>query len=183
VNDRYGPPMPDWKARVQKEHSSDLESGETLREATFFQGRGTLAGQLTFGMVEGLGRTMSGKGSVAGQIGRRVAGPAGEAARKGYNTFEGSLAAQLPDDKGVVAVTDRRLLVFGYSQGVFRTRITDPVASIPLQDLHGWFYRPGKLAGVVDLIFSDGSTVGIEIGRANKPDRFAADLGIPSEVD
>ncbi len=174
--------MPDWKARVLKERGPDLDPGETLREATFFQGRGTLAGQLTFGMVEGLGRTMSGRGSVAGQMGHRMSGPAGEAAREGYDTFEGSLAAGLPNDKGVLAVTDRRLVVFGYSQGVFRTRITDPVTSIPLQDLRGWFYRPGKLAGVIDLSFSDGSTVGVEVGRANKPDQFAADLGIPTEV-
>ncbi len=174
--------MPDWKARVLKDRGSDLESAETLREATFYQGRGTLAGQLTFGMVEGLGRTMSGKGSVAGQLGRRMSGPAGEAAREGHNTFVGSLAAQLPDDKGVIAVSDRRLLVFGYSQGMFKTRITDPVASIPLEKLQGWFYRPGKLAGVVDLSFDDGSTVGIEIGRANRPDRFASSLGIPTEV-
>ena len=133
-------------------------------------------GQVIFGMV-----SKGGQASAQGRaIASGMASAAGASEREGYNTFEGSIAAQFPDDKGVVGVTDQRLIVFGYSQGVFKTKITDVVASIPFSDLTGWSYRPSKVSSVLDMEFSDGSSVGIELPRANKPDEFAATLGIPT---
>ena len=46
--------------------------------------------------------------------------------------------------------------------------------------LAGWSYSPGKIASVLNLAFDDGSNVQIELPRVNKPDQFAATLGIPT---
>ncbi len=170
------PVMQNWNKRVLKERASDFGAGENLRAAIYFQGRGSLMGQVIFGMV-----SKGGQASVPERvIAERMASAAGAQEREGYNTFEGSIAARFPDDKGVIAVTDQQLMVFGYSQGVFKTKITDPVASVPFLDLTGWSYRTGKVSSVLDMQFSDGSSVGLELPRANKPDEFAATLGIPA---
>lgn len=171
--------MPDWKKRVTKERLDDLNN-EHLRAATFFQGRGTLMGQLVFATVREFGHKAD-QGAGIATAAASVAGVnAKERGSQGYNTFEGSIAAQFPDDRGVVAFTDRRLIVFGYSQGVFKTKITDVVASVPLEQMVGWSYQTSKVSSVLNMAFKDGSDVGIELPRANKPDEFAAELGIPA---
>jgi hypothetical protein len=167
--------MPDWTARVAKQRSDDLAAGEVLRGAIYFQGRGSAVGQITFGLASGL---------VGGALGNRVGldkrNEILARSRSGFNTPEGSIAARVPDDKGVLAVTSDRLIVFGYTQGVFSTKIDAPVVDIPIERLVGWSYSPGKVAGVLNLAFDDESDVGIELPRANRPDRFAEQLGIPS---
>jgi hypothetical protein len=164
--------------RVAETQGGHLGGDERLTAACYFQGRGSTAGQLTFGMTQGLGKLAESK------ILEHKAGEARHAAmagsKDGYNTFDGSIAARFPGDKGVVAVTDKRIIVFGYKQGVFKTKIEDPVAEIDLGQLAGWAYRRGKLASVLDMAFTDESSVGIELPRANKPDEFAAALNIPT---
>ncbi len=172
--------MPDWEKRVAKERASDFGPGENLRAATFFQGRGTLAGLIKFALVREVGGNLGPSQSVADLRAAAAGRKTMAEAKEGHNTFEGSIAAQFPDDKGVVAFTNERLIVFGYSQGVFKTKITDVVATISLPDLVGWSYRTSKVSSVLEMAFSDGSNVGIELPRANKPDKFAATLGIPA---
>lgn len=175
----YVASMPDWKKRVSKERSEDL-NGEPLVGATFFQGRGTLMGQLVFATVREFGHKADQGASVAIAAASVAGVNAKERGSQGYNTFDGSVAAQFPDDKGVLAFTDRRLIVFGYSQGMFKTKITDVVASVPLEQMVGWSYQSSKVSSVLNMAFKDGSDVGIELPRANKPDEFAAELGIPA---
>jgi len=81
-----------------------------------------------------------------------------------------------------MAVTDKRLVFFGYSQGLVKTRVEAPEASIDRTELVGWSYKSGKLSSVLNFAFSDESDVGIEIPRGNKPNAFAAELQIP-EMD
>lgn len=171
--------MPDWTKRVTKERAEDLGSDEKVVAATYFQGRGSTSGQVAFGMTRGIGRNVMGAGAAADVIAARAGGTAGARSREGQDVYEGSLAAKLPDDKGVLAVTDSRIIVFGYSQGVLKTKILDPVAVIDRSDLVGWSFKSGKLAAVVNLAFSDDSAVGIEVPRANKPSQFTTTLGIP----
>jgi hypothetical protein len=167
--------MPDWTTRVTKDRAGDLTPGEQVLAATYFQGRGSAMGQITFGMATGL---------IGGALGNRkgldVRNTIIERSRAGFHTPDGSVAALVPDDKGVLAVTSQRLIVFGYKQGVFSTKIEDPIIDIPIDRLVGWSYTPGKVASVLNLAFDDDSDVGIELPRANKPDRFAETLDIPT---
>lgn len=167
--------MPDWTARVAKQRSGDLAADEELLGAIYFQGRGSAVGQITFGLASGI---------VGGALGNRIAldkrNEILDRSRSGFHTPEGSIAARVPDDKGVLAVTSRRLIVFGYTQGVFSTKIEAPVVDIPIERLAGWSYTSGKVAAVLNLAFDDESDVGVELPRANRPDRFAEQLGIPS---
>lgn len=166
--------MPDWQARVTKERSHDLRAGEQVIAATYFQGRGSAVGQIMFGAVTGI---------VGGAIANRIALDQRNAhldrSREGFHRPEGSVAAAVPDDKGILAITDQRLIVFAYKQGVFSTKILDTLVDIPLEHLVGWSYTPKKVASVLNLAFDDGSDTGIELPMANKPDRFADALGIP----
>lgn len=166
--------MPDWTARVTKDRAADLRDGEAVIAATYFQGRGSATGQIMFGAVTG----MVG-GALANRIAHSGRGAHLERSRSGFHRPEGSVAAEVPDDKGILAITDQRLIVFGYKQGMFSTRILDPVVDIPLERLAGWSYTPKKIASVLNLAFDDGSDTGIELPMANKPDRFAEELAIP----
>jgi len=175
--------MPDWIKRINKEQPQAIEADETLIAASYFQGRGSAAGQIAFGMVRGIGTNVAGIGSlVSGLTGSAAGATAGKRPKSGYNTFEGSIADQIPNSKGVMAVTDKRLVFFGYKQGALKTRVEAPEASINRDELVGWSYKSGKVSSVLNFAFSDESDVGIEIPRANKPDAFAAELEIP-EMD
>lgn len=169
--------LPKWAARVAKDRAQDLREGEQVVAATYFQGRGSAAGQVMFGAVSG---------TVGGLIANRLAHNQGsrhiERSRTGFHRPEGSIAAALPDHVGVLAITDQRLLGFGYKQGAFRTAILDPVVDIPIERLVGWSFSPGKLTAVLNLAFDDGSDTGVEIPRVNKPNEFAEALGIPSST-
>lgn len=166
--------MPDWTARVTKDRAGDLAAGEAMHAAIYFQGRGSAMGQITFGLASGI---------VGGALGNRkgldVRNKIIDRSRAGFHTPDGSVAAKIPDDKGVLAVTTLRLIVFGYQQGVFSTKILDPVVDIPVDRLVGWSYTRGKVASVLNLAFDDDSDVGVELPRANRPDEFAERLQIP----
>jgi len=168
--------MPNWVKRITKERAEDLGAAETLVAATYFQGRGSTMAQVSFGAASGI---------VGGAIGNRLGLDAQQRflskGKEGYNTFPGSMASRVPDDKGVLAVTSDRVIVFAYHQGALKTRIEAPVLAMAVADLVGWSYRSGKLAGVINLAFSDGSDVGIEVPRANRPEDFVTTLAIPSE--
>ncbi|HSL56294.1 MAG TPA: hypothetical protein VK866_00470 [Acidimicrobiales bacterium] len=167
--------MPDWTARVAKDRAGDLAPGEELRAAIYFQGRGSAMGQITFGLASGI---------VGGAVGNRIAVDKRNEilgrSRSAFHTPEGSIAARVPDDKGVLAVTTARLIVFGYKQGMFSTKVEAPVVDIPIERLVGWSYTSGKVASVLNLAFDDESDVGVELPRANRPDRFAEQLAIPT---
>lgn len=165
--------MVDWKKRVAKSRAKDIE-GETLLAATYFQGRGSTSAQIAFGALTSVG------GAALNYVAVKGRNAILETSREGHNTPPGSLADGFPDAKGVLAVTDRTLVVFGYHQGFFSTRIEDPVARIPRERVVGWSFKPGKMASLLNLAFDDDSTIGIELPVANKPAAFAAALEIPT---
>ncbi len=171
--------MPKWTTRLERERADDFHPGEAIRAASYFLGRGSTAGQIAFGMVRGVGRNVLDAGAIADVAASQAGTDAAIRSRDGYNTFSGSIASTIPNDKGIIAITDSRIVVFGYKQGVFTTKILDVVTAIDRSHLVGWSYTPGKLATVVNMAFSDDSNVGIEIPRANKPSEFASTLGIP----
>jgi hypothetical protein len=175
--------MPDWIKRVKKERAQDLRPDETVLAASYFLGRGGTAGQISFGLARGVGTDVLGAPTGMADIAATAAGrEAISRSKEGYNTFEGSMAATIRDDKGILAVTNRRLIFFGYSQGMLKTKILDVATDIDRVNVVGWSFKPGKMAAVVNLAFSDGSSIGIEIPRANKPAEFASTLAIP-EMD
>jgi hypothetical protein len=164
--------MPDWTKRIRKSRAKDI-AGETLIAASYFLGRGSTTAQLMFGAVTSVGGAAFNYAAVQGRNTML------ESAREGYHSPPGSLAASIPDSKGILAVTDKSLIVFGYRQGFFSTSIEDPVARIDRAHLVGWSLSPGKMASVLNLAFDDDSTQGIELPMANRPADFAAALDIP----
>jgi len=166
--------MPNWFKRVTKERSQDLLPGETLRAATYYQGYGSAAGQIAYGATRGAGGAL--REERAGDLRASAMARAGSV----HDAPEGSMAAHIPHPVGVLAVTDQRVVFFGYKQGFFTTKILDPAASFTFQQLTGWSYQRGSLVSTLHMSFADGSTVGLEIPRINKPDTFASTLGIPA---
>jgi hypothetical protein len=164
--------MPDWMKRVTKSREADLE-GETLIAATYFLGRGSTNGQILFGALSSVGGVAFNLAAVQGRA------QVMQSTRAGYDSPAGSLGASIPDSKGILAVTDRSLIVFGYRQGIFTTSIEAPVARIARDRLIGWSFTPGTMASVLNFAFDDGSTQGIELPVANRPAEFAARLEIP----
>jgi hypothetical protein len=166
--------------RIQKERPADL-AGQQLTAAIYFQGLGSAAGQLTFGSVHAAGQRSSRINDA--QALQNAAAARDEVIareREGFHRPRGSLAADFPDSKGVLAVTDRQLIVFGYHQGLFRTRIEAPITRIALSDLSGWSHTPGGFAWTLNLAFRDDSDVGLDLPIANKPAEFVEALGISS---
>lgn len=166
--------MSRWFKRVSKERSQDLLPEETLRAATYFQGFGSASIHMARGLAT------AGRGSAILEGAAEGINEAREAAGNPYSASEGSLAAALSNPVGVLAVTDKRLIVFGFSQGFFTTKILDPTAIFPIEQVAGWSYKPGSLVGTLNLAFSDGSSAGLEIPRANMPAAFARTLDIPT---
>ncbi len=170
--------MQRWMNRVQKERPADL-AGQQLSAAIYFQGLGSAAGQLTFGSVHAAGQRSSlinEAQAMQNAVAARDQVIARE--REVFHRPRGSLAADFPDSKGVLAVTDRQLIVFGYHQGLFRTRIEAPITRIALSDLSGWSHTPGGFAWTLNLAFRDDSDVGLDLPMANKPAEFVEALGI-----
>jgi hypothetical protein len=165
--------MVDWIKRINKSRARDI-AGEALLAATYFQGRGSASAQILFGSLTSVGGALVNYAALQGR--NRIL----EKAQEGHNTPPGSLADGFPDAKGVLAVTDKSLVVFGYHQGFFSTRIEDPVARIPRERVLGWSFKPGKIASLLNLAFDDDSTIGIELPMANKPAVFASALNIPT---
>ena len=171
--------MPDWVKRVHKERSADLQ-GESVRAACYFQGYGSASSQIAYGMTRGiltdvadtpLGTAETFAGRAADRQRRRA---------EGANTApDGSIAALFPNTKGVLAVTDGRLIAFTYKQGVFSTKIEEPAVVLPLTQLEGWFFKSGSIASVLSLAFTDDSEIHLELPVANKPNSFADTLQIP----
>lgn len=168
--------MADWKKRVTKERSNDLRPDEELVDACFFQGRGTLRSMLKFAVVKEVSPFSDG---IAQQHAASAMQKAFQEGQAENIAPEGSLAAQIPDDKGVIAFTTMRLLVFRYKQGTFKTKIEDLVLEIPRHELVDWQYQSGKATSLFGLTFGDGSSIAIELPRLNKPDDFARAVGAP----
>jgi len=168
--------MQRWMNRVQKERPADL-AGQQLIAAIYFQGLGSAAGQLTFGSVHAAGQRSSRiNDAQAMQNAFAARDEVIAREREGFHRPSGSLAADFPDSKGVLAVTDLQLIVFGYHQGLFRTRIEAPVTRIALSDLSGWSHTPGGFAWTLNLAFRDDSDVGLDLPIANKPAEFVEAL-------
>jgi hypothetical protein len=164
--------MSRWIKRVTKERADDLK-GEKVIAATYWQTLGSAAAQIQVGMTATSGNTVQKELSAERAVEALASGQARQ------NIFEGSIAATFPETFGVLAVTDKHLIPFGYSQGAFRTRIEDPTGHIPRERLAGWVWKPGMLLASFTFLFDDGSCRIVEVPRANRPADFAAALGIP----
>ncbi len=164
--------MKRWMGRIQKDRRADL-AGQPLIAASYFQGLGSAAGQLTFGLMHAAGKRASFINEAqAVQYAQQARSEVMQRERKGFYRPAGSMAAGFPDSKGVLAVTERELIVFGYHQGIFRTRVEAPITRIALGDLSGWSHCRGKFAWTLNLAFCDDSDVGLDLPIANKPAEF-----------
>ncbi len=164
--------MSRWIKRVTKERADDLQ-GETLIAATYWQTLGVAAAQIQVGMTATSGN------HTAKELSAERAFEALTSGQARQNIFEGSLAATFPETVGVLAVTDKHLILFGFTQGAFRTRIEDPTGRIPRERLAGWVWKPGMLLASFTFLFDDESCRIVEVPRANRPADFAAALDIP----
>jgi hypothetical protein len=168
--------MPDWKKRVSKDRAGDLRADEELIDACFFQGRGTLSAMVRFGAIQ---EFAPGPDFVVDREAARAQNQAMAAGQAKNFTPDGSLAARIPDDKGVIAITTQRVLVFGYKQGVFSTKIEDLALDVSRQEVVDWQYQSGKATSLMGMTFTDESSIAIELPRLNKPDDFARAINIP----
>ncbi len=174
--------MADWPKRVNKERGGDLLPDEELVDACFFQGRGSLDAMIAFA-----GRRFGPNpgDKVDSQLtaeAQQFAEAAKQAEMSQNHAPEGSMGSKIPDDKGVIAVTTRRVIFFAYKQGTFKTKIEDPTLAVSREDVRSWEYTSGKATSELALGFSDGSHMVIELPRLNKPDDFAAKVGIPTSA-
>lgn len=167
--------MPDWKKRVLKDRSGDLQADEELVDACFFQGRGTLSAMLDFAVKHHYA-----EGNAIDEQAASVSRDKVKQLNLDKNFApEGSLASKVPDDKGVIAITTQRLIVFGYKQGIFKTAVEAPTLAVSRQSIVDWQYQSGKATSLMGMQFDDESSVAIELPRLNKPDDFARAIGIP----
>lgn len=151
--------MANWAKKINKAVKSDLEAGEEVRDGVFVQPLGSTSDIVAK--------------EVAGMLGRAlVKGPNGE------DASEFGHASALPDDRLVLGLTDRRLVVWGHSQ--LSGRPKGFKMALPASDIVS--VEVEKLKAVYSLVitFSDGSSKIYEAPRiANDPKGFAATVGTP----
>lgn len=148
--------MPDYTKKVTKEKTEVLHPGESFLGATYALPGGR------FGRMVGMG-----VGGVAGAVvaekkARDRAGEHGDALGAG-------LAARLPAGKDVVlAITDRRLLVFEFKK--MKGTPGDLVAEYAIDEVASIEADRKKLMVDLLLTFSDGSVADYEVQKMAKPD-------------
>lgn len=148
----------DFTKKVRKAKSDALEPGEEFPAATFAQPAGS------FGRQVGLG--------VAGIAGAAAANPAARKREEAHRgATGGGLAAAIPSERVVPAITGRRLLVFGHGQ--MTGKPTDLRAEFPLGDVHEVNVELKKLNTHLTVRFSDNSLADLDVVKTAKPGPFA----------
>ena len=152
--------MIDFTKKIHKHCAEDLEPGETVAASTFGQPPGAIRRQVAFGAIGGA------VGAVAGEAlaNKRIE-------KSEQNAGEG-IVLEIPAGKAVLALSDRRLMVFGHSALSGRPKGLN--ASIPLEQVASIEVDQGKLAGKMLITFVDDSSVDFDIVKTADPAGFAA---------
>ncbi len=156
--------MVDFTKKVLKHATETLEPGEQVLHSGVITPRGAVSRQAVAGGVGGL----IGVG-IAAAMNKR----AGEKASEGAP--QGSWADQFPKQKVYLSVTDRRLVVHAFGEGLGRPK--ELLGWIPREAVSGVQGSKGRIAHPCTLHFSDGSTYDIDVMKGGKPEVFAQLLG------
>ena len=149
--------MVDFTKKVRKARSDVLEPGEEFLAATFAQPAGS------FGRQMGMG--------VAGVVGAAAAARSASKREEAHaGATEGGLAAGIPNERVVLAVTGRRFLVFGHS--TMSGKPTDLKAEFPLGDVHEVGVEKKKMNTHLTVRFTDNSLADFDVMKTVKPGPF-----------
>lgn len=135
--------MPDITKRILEYGDGALLPDERLVAACLAQPKGTARRQLTGGVVGAIGGLKS--------------------ARRAATDPTDCIAHRFPSRRIAIAVTDRRLLVYGQDT---RSRPRDLLLSLPLADVATATLGSALMTLPLTLGFVDGSTIDLEAGRA-----------------
>ena len=150
--------MADWTKKTSKALKGDLQPGETVDRAVFLQPRGT--------MGKAVGR------GVGGLVGKALADKTGNGPDESLESDSG-IAAQVGEAPLVLAITNQRLLVMGYSS--LSGKPKDLKASFSRTDLVDVQTVKQKASHHFVACFSDGTAREYEAPKlANDPEAFAA---------
>jgi len=153
--------MPDFMKKVVKAKGGELPADEEFTAATFTNPAGEAARSVGFGVGGVVG------GVIAAKSGSKREDEHGESHRSG-------MAEGFPRRQLVLALTNRRLLVYSFAQ--MKGGPKDLIAEYPLADLAGADIEKLKLVYRLVLRFSDGSVVDLDAGRAAGAQEFAETL-------
>lgn len=155
----------DFTKKVAKHCASDLQDGEQLQAAIFAQPAGMISRQIAWGAVGGV------VGMAAGEAlakKRRAENPEADDRR--------GLAADIPVGKAVLAVTDRRFLVFGHS--ALSGNPKELKHALPIERVAEMVPNPKKLTVGLLIRFDDDSVLDVDAPKTSNPqalvDAFAA---------
>lgn len=150
--------MADWTKKTGKALKGDLQPGETVDRAVFLQPRGT--------MGKAVGR------GVGGLLGKALADKLGNDGDDSLDS-ESGIAAQVGDAPLVLALTNQRVLVMGYSS--LSGKPKELTASFPRADLVDVQTEKQKASHRFVARFADGTAREFEAPKlANDPEGFAA---------
>ena len=150
--------MASWTKKTSKALKNDLQPGESVHAAVFLQPCGTMGGAVAKG--------------VGGIVGKALADKFGADGDETLGSDSG-IAARVGDAPLVLALTNQRLLVMGYSQ--LSGKPKNVTASFSRTDLVTVQTEKQKASYHVVARFSDGTAREYEAPRlANDPEGFAA---------
>lgn len=148
--------MPNIAKRINK--TGLLEPGEQAIAGCFLSPIGSVRGAASYGA---LGAVRAETGAIKRQANRTLA------------ELE-TLAAAIPEVAGLVAVTDRRVVVFGAGRWVMGAK--DLEASFRFDQIRSFRADHSWIESEMRLTFVDGSFRDFESARGAKPREFAAAL-------
>ena len=155
--------MVDFTKKVHKHAMDTLEPGEQLLHSSVITPRGAVSRQAVAGGVGGL-------------VGIGIAAAIDKKKNKGATEApQGSWADQFPKQKVYLSITDRRLVVHKFGEGLGRPK--ELLGWIPRDAVAGFQGTKGRIAHACTLAFSDGSTYDIDVMKGGKPEVFAQLLG------
>jgi hypothetical protein len=149
----------DWAKKIQKSVGGDLQADEQVEAGLFVQPTGTTSGMMIGGLV----------GAVAAN---KVGNKKGETAELSRDT---GLAAEIPNERLVLGLTGRRLLVWGHA--AMSGKPKGMKSAVPLERVVRIQAETGKLTHRMVIGFDDGSGLVVEAPKMGKPDEFVAAFG------
>ncbi len=153
-----------WTKKVRKHSAGDLTAAEEYLAATYVEPPGVIGRTVAFGAI----------GGVAGlAVGKKLKDREATKAEETGSTQ--GIAETIPHQKGVLALTGQRLMMFEF--GAMMGRPKELVWETPRATIASTTFEMGKMLGTTTITFTDGSAVAFETAKAAKPAFLAEALG------
>ncbi|MFN3218633.1 MAG: hypothetical protein ACE367_19230 [Acidimicrobiales bacterium] len=165
--------MDKFAKKIHANCADDLHPGEQVAAAAYVQPPGVLLPTILITAVPlAIGAVFL--GAIGGAIGAAIGFIAAQAlASKLVSRGAGEgMAAAVPGGNAVLAVTDRRLLVFGHN--TMSGKPQGLQAQYTLDQVHSIAVTKGKMTGSLAVTFADGSTSSFDVAKTAKPEPFVA---------